>query len=294
MIDLYTFLQNIVDRLIEVDGLQAIVVGGSQASETQRPDSDIDVGLYYNESSPLDIHHVRKIASALNDLADPEVTELGRWGKWVNGGAWLTIKGQRVDFLFRNIDFVSAVIDECNIGQTQFDYLQQPPYGFYSYIYCAETEQCKILYDPQGIIAGLKSKVSNYFELLKINIFNNFLWQAEFSLEVATKPANTGNVFFVAGCLTRIASSLVQVLYALNEMYFISDKRLKKDIEQFGIKPPDFILRLDHILGDMGCDSKKLYETLLNTQILLTDMIDLCRDRYTPKFDLQALSQKSF
>jgi predicted nucleotidyltransferase len=50
MIDLYTFLQNIVDRLIVVDGLQAIVLGGSQASETQRPDSDIDVGLYYNET----------------------------------------------------------------------------------------------------------------------------------------------------------------------------------------------------------------------------------------------------
>src|SRR5260370_40420924 len=149
MIDLYTFLQNIVDRLIEVDGLQAIVLGGSEASETQRPDSDIDVGLYYNESSPLDIHHVRKIASELNDLADLEVTELGGWGKWVNGGAWLTIKGQRVDFLYRNIDFVSTIIDECHIGQTQFDYLQQPPYGFYSYIYCAETQQCKILYDPQ-------------------------------------------------------------------------------------------------------------------------------------------------
>ena len=41
--DLNAFLQVIVDTLIEVDGLQAIVLGGSWASNTQRPDSDFDL-----------------------------------------------------------------------------------------------------------------------------------------------------------------------------------------------------------------------------------------------------------
>jgi predicted nucleotidyltransferase len=293
MMDLNVFLQDIVNTLIEINGLQAIVLGGSWASNTQRPDSDIDLGLYYNESTPLDINQVRKIANELNDLPDPEVTELGGWGTWVNGGAWLTIKGQRVDFLYRNIDFVSMIIDECDRGEKQFDYLQQPPYGFYSYIYCAETQQCKILYDPQRAIANLKSKVSSFSVLLKSNIINGFLWHAEFSLEVAKKSANTGDVYCFAGCLTRIASSLVQVLYALNETYFIGDKRLKRDVEQFSLKPQDFVMRLDRILGDIGCDSKKIAETLLNTHILLTEVIELCRDQYTPKFDLHALSPKS-
>lgn len=293
MIDFNAFLQDIVDKLNAVEGLQAIVLGGSWASNTQRPDSDIDLGLYYNEETPLHINQVRKIAYELNDFPNPEVTALGGWGRWVNGGAWLTIKGQRVDFLYRNIDFVSTILDECNRGEIQFDYLQQPPYGFYSYIYCAETQICKILYDPQRAIPGLKLKISHYSELLKSSIINGFLWRAEFSLEVGKKSANAGDVYFVAGCLTRIASSLVQVLYALNETYFISDKRLKKDVEQFSLKPQDFVMRLDHILGDIGYDSKKLSETFLNTQILLNEVIELCRDQYTPKFDLHALSPKS-
>ena len=293
MIDINGFLQNIVGTLNDVKGLQAVVLGGSWASNTQRPDSDIDVGLYYNEHTPLDIDHVRKIAWKLNDFPNPEVTELGGWGRWVNGGAWLTINGQRVDFLYRNIDLVSTIIDECNRGETQFDYLQQPPYGFYSYIYCAETQMCKVIFDPQKSISDLKSKVSNYSEFLKSNIINNFLWQAEFALEVAKKPAHSGNVFFVAGCLTRIASSMVQVLYALNETYFVSDKRLKKDLEQFNLKPQDFGMRLDRMLGDIGRDSQELSETLLNAQILLSEIIELCKDKYTPKFDLHALSQKS-
>lgn len=293
MPDLNAFLQHIVDTLIEVDGLQAIVLGGSWASGTQHPDSDIDLGLYYHEASPLDIDHIRKIANSLNDLPKAEITEVGGWGLWVNGGAWLTINGQRLDFLYRNIDFVARIIDECNRGEMLFDYLQQPPFGFNSYIYCAETQQCKILYDPQKVIAGLKAKVTRYSALLKRSIINGYLWQAEFSLEVAKKSANAGNVYFVAGCLTRIASSLVQVLYALNETYFISDKRLQKDIEQFSLKPQNFVLRLDQILGNIGHDSKKLTETLLNTQILVTEFTELCRHQYTPKFDLDALSPKS-
>jgi predicted nucleotidyltransferase len=293
MKDINEFLLEIVDTLTEVQGLQAVVLGGSWASNTQRLNSDIDLGLYYFEDTALDIDHIRKIANELNDFPNPEVTVLGGWGRWVNGGAWLTIKGQRVDFLYRDRDFVSTIIDECNRGEKQFDYLQQPPYGFYSYIYCAETQQCKILYDPQRAIANLKSKVSNYSASLKSAIINGDLWHAEFSLEVAKKSANTGQVYFIAGCLTRIASSLVQVLYALNETYFISDKRLKTHVEQFNIKPHDFVIRLDHILGDIGCDSNKLSETLLNAQILLSEVIELCRDHYTPKFDLDALSPKS-
>ena len=291
--DLNTFLQDILDPLIKVEGLQAIVLGGSWASGNQRPDSDIDLGLYYYKDTPIDIHHVRKIANKHNDFPDPEVTELGGWGTWVNGGAWLTIKGQRVDFLYRNIDFVSTIIDECNRGETRFDYLQQPPYGFYSYFYCAETQQCKILYDPQRAIVGLKSKISGYSGLLKSSIINSFLWQAEFSLEVAKKSANTGNIFYAAGCLTRIASSLVQVLYALNETYCMNDKRLIKDVEQFSLKPQEFVMRLDRILGNIGRHSNQISETLLNSQILLKEVIELCSDQYTPKFDLHALSPKS-
>lgn len=293
MIEINEFLQDIVVSLTKVKGLQAIALGGSWASNTQGPDSDIDLGLYYNEDIPLDIEHIRKIAQELNDFPNPKVTVLGGWGRWVNGGAWLTVKGQRVDFLYRNIDFVSTIIDECNRGETQFDYLQQPPYGFYSYIYCAETQQCKILYDPQRSIEFLKSKIFSYSKSLKNTIVNTFLWQAEFALEVAKKPAHTGDIYYVAGCLTRFASSLVQVLYALNETYFISDKRLTRDIEQFSIIPPDFAMRLDHILGGIGYDNIKLSETLLNAQILISEIIDLCRERYMPKFDLHALSPKS-
>ena len=44
MVDINGFLQDIVGNLTEVKGLQAVVLGGSWASNTQRLDSDIDLG----------------------------------------------------------------------------------------------------------------------------------------------------------------------------------------------------------------------------------------------------------
>jgi predicted nucleotidyltransferase len=53
-------LQQLVDHLKPVHGLKAIVLGGSYASGSQRPDSDLDIGLYYNENQPLDSVHREK------------------------------------------------------------------------------------------------------------------------------------------------------------------------------------------------------------------------------------------
>jgi len=136
-------IAKIVGRLKQIDGVKAIAVGGSYATRTQRPDSDIDLGIYYSNKSPLNIEKVKSLALELNDKPEFVVTDIGDWGDWVNGGAWLTVEGQRVDFLYRNLDFVETIINKCMNGKIRKDYYQQPPYGFYSYIYLAETTFCK-------------------------------------------------------------------------------------------------------------------------------------------------------
>ncbi len=268
-------IEHLVDRLKYVDGLKAIVLGGSYASGAQKPDSDIDIAIYYKEDQPLDIGHIRTIASKLNDMPNPVVTDLGGWGPWVNGGAWLTIQGQRVDFLYRNVDRVSQVLDACNNGEFETDYLQQPPYGFYSYIYCAETQVCKSLYDPDGLLQMLKAKVSHYPNTLKQAIFKHNLWSAGFSLENAKKPAGRGDIYFTAGCVTRAVSMLVQVLYALNETYFLSEKGLSKDTSGFKIQPDNFLARIDAILSNIGHSPSELKKRVLATETLREELLEL-------------------
>jgi hypothetical protein len=128
-----------------------------------------------------------------------------------------------------------------------------------------------------------------YPQALKIRIINNFVWNAQFTLDNAKKPAQRGDVYFTAGCITRIATNLVQALYALNETYFISDKRIRRDIERFSIKPERFCQRMDNLLGTIGCDSQKLVETLLTAESLLREVIELCGDQYSAKYKWAAV-----
>ncbi len=229
-------LQQIIAALKPVQGLKSLVLGGSYASGTQRPDSDIDIGLYYQERQPLNIPQIRAIANTLNDTSNPTVTDLGGWGPWVNGGAWLTIQGQRVDFLYRNIDFVSSTLDDCNQGIIRSDYWQQPAYGFHNFMYCTETAICRPLYDPDNLIAQLKTKVAYYPPQLKQAICKDFLWRARFTLDNTTKAAARGEVYLVTGALARAIHCLIQILYALNETYYLSEKKLATDLASFRYK----------------------------------------------------------
>lgn len=274
-----SLLQQMVDHLKPVHGLRAIVLGGSYASGSQRPDSDIDIGLYYDENWPLDIHQIRSVASLLNDVPTPTVTDLGGWGTWVNGGAWLTIGGQRVDFLYRNIDFVSSTIDDCNAGNVRSDYWQQPAYGFHSFMYCTEIAICRPLYDPDQVIERLKAKVAYYSPHLKQAIIKNFLWSARFTLDNTYKPASRGEVYLVTGCLARTIHCLVQVLYALNETYYLSEKKLKADLDSFSIRPDHFLERVYTLLGTTGTTSAQLQESLAKTEVLYNELATLGREQ---------------
>ena len=268
-------LQQLVGQLKQVQGLRAIVLGGSYASGSQRPDSDLDIALYYDESLPLNIEQIRSIATMLNDEPDPTVTDLGGWGPWVNGGAWLTIQGQRVDFLYRNIDFVTATLDECSAGSIRSDYWQQPAYGFHSYIYCAETAICRPLYDPDQVIDLLKAKVARYSPDLKQAIIKTFLWSARFTLNNTAKPASREEVYMVTGCLARAIHCLVQVLYALNETYYLSEKRLATDLRSFAALPDRFLDRISVILGATGTTSVQLQASLTQVEALYGEVAAL-------------------
>jgi hypothetical protein len=278
------FIQDIVARLAGVHGIRAIVLGGSWATGTQSPDSDIDLGLYYSADTPLDIAHIRQIARALDDGPKLYMTGLGEWGRWVNGGAWLTIGGRRVDFLYKNIDFMSGIVDDCYHGKIERDYYQQPPYGYYSYIYCAEILESVVLHDPEGAFQRLRAKILGYPQPLKKKIIDTFTWDAQFTLENARKSAKRGDVYFVAGCLARIASDLVQTIYALNETFFLSHKRLKRDTGRFAIVPEHFVERIEQVLGRAGEDHEGLKEALSSIETVLSEVVMLCGDLYTPRF----------
>jgi predicted nucleotidyltransferase len=246
-------VSSLTRQLGVIRGISAVVLGGSHARGRARPESDIDLGILYSETAPFSIQSVRELVDAVNDTAGPVVTNFYDWGPWVNGGAWLTIGGQRVDFLYRSLEHLERVISEAEAGRYELHHAQQPPFGFFSGTYLGEIAVCVPLFDPEGRLDLLKRRVADYPEALRQAVVQDYLWAAEFGLSAfARKFATRSDGYGTAACLTCAVNQLVLVLFALNRKYLINDKTALAEIAEFERAPRDFGPRVQKTLRHLG------------------------------------------
>lgn len=279
-------LTGLVNQLSWVPGIIAVVLGGSYARGTQHSTSDLDIGLYYLEEQPFSIADIRQIAEGISAQGTPTVTDFYRWGQWVNGGAWIQTAVGKVDFLYRNLNQVEHTIADADQGIVHHDYEQQPAYGFYSVIYLAETNICVPLYDPEGQIERLKRRVARYPPRLKEKLVADSLWSAEFTLLHGRGFAGNGDVYNTVGCLTRAAANLTQTLFALNETYFIGDKKVMEMITKVDLVPPGYVNALTQILAQPGRTSNELQASVSAMAAVWQSVVQLTNGTYRPQFQL--------
>lgn len=277
----YELVSLLTKRLGAISGVSAVVLGGSHARERARPASDIDLGLLYSEAAPFSTRSVRELAEAVNDTAGPVVTDFYEWGPWVNGGAWLTIGGQRVDFLYRSFEHVDRVIAEAKEGRYELHYLQQPPFGFFSGTCLGEIAICVPLLDPEGRVSTLKQRVTPYPEALRRTVVRDFLFMAEFTLTAfAPKVAARADTYGTAACLTRAVNELVMALFALNRTYLINDKTALTEVMEFERAPRDFGPRVQNTLGRLGATAGELAVAVEAIHQLRQETIELTDGMY--------------
>jgi predicted nucleotidyltransferase len=278
-------LDEIAAALAKVANVEAVALGGSHARGTHTPASDLDIGIFYREAAPFDIAAIRAVARALSANSVPIVTDFGDWGPFVNGGAWIDNPVCKVDFLYRNLDQLEQIVAAAERGEWSHSYDQQPPFGFRSATTLGEIHICKPLYDPKSVLAALKAAVAIYPSALKTRVVQDMLWIAEFSFLHARSFAEAGDVPNTVGCMTRIYHCFAQALYALNETYFLNDKRSSAEIETFAKKPADFSARASAILAAPGDNAGTLGTSLDQLKALFAETAALS-DGYAPRFPI--------
>ena len=271
-------------QLSEIPGIEAVVLGGSYARGTARPDSDLDLGLYYSDAAHPGIEAIRATAEKFSiPNQPPTVTGFYEWGPWVNGGAWIQTAAGKVDLLYRNLEQLQRVIDESQAGIYHHHYYQQPTFGFVSVIYLAETKSCLPLFDRQNLLAGFKSRVENYPPPLQEKLVSESLWMAEFAFIHADGFAQRGDIFNTVGCLGRIAFMLVQTLFALNSEYYFGDKGSVEAIDRFSRQPEQFSTRLQGVLALQMATPGELKSATRQMHNLWKDVVELTEGRYVAK-----------
>jgi len=276
-------VSELVAQLDAVPGVAAVALGGSYARGTAHAASDIDLGLYYEESAPFAIEAIRRVAERVA-TTPPVVTNFYEWGPWVNGGAWIPTRIGKVDFLYRNVDQVRRVIRDAQQGRVELHFNQQPPYGFYSVVYLAETQAGVPLRDPRDLLGTLKGELLSYPPALKQTIVREYLWATQFTLLFARDFATRADVYNTVGCLTRGLSYLTQVLFALNETYFSSDKQAMEATTHLPVCPASYAKRVAALLARPGATAPELSQAVASLAGLFEDLVGLAGDLYQPKY----------
>lgn len=270
--------RDVAKGLIAVEGVAAVALGGSQARGTATNESDIDLGIYYHAANPPAVEALSALARELDDTHRISLaTGFGEWGSWVNGGAWLQVATMAVDWLYREIGRVTDVIEACRRGEVTCDYYLGHPHGFHNHIYLGEVHSCVILEDPGNSLAALKLLVAEYPPRMRAQVVSRYLYDAHFMRVAGAKSAARGDVMHAAGCLFRVVAALVQVLYALNERYFVNEKGSVAEVERMALRPPRWSATVRSLLGAAGTRPERLVQSLERVGALVASVEEQCR-----------------
>lgn len=277
--DIGTLIQDIVGEIKKVSGVKAIVLGGSRARGTNHSASDIDLGIYYDSRSPLNLTELTKVATKLDDEHRTDVvTAIGGWGPWINGGGWLHIQSLPVDFLYRDLDKLNTVINSCLEGNVEIFYQPGHPNGFVSSIYLGEIAICKPLWDPEELITKLKTKISPYPIALQKAVIQKFAWEIDFSIGIAEKSVAKADVAYAAGCCFRSVMCILQVLFAINKEHWLNEKGAVAIANNFSIKPANFQSRIGEIFKSLNATPESISQSVALLKELNADMSALLRN----------------
>jgi predicted nucleotidyltransferase len=211
-------VEELAERLAEIPGVVAVALGGSRAQGKERPDSDWDFGLYYRGS--IDPDDVRALGYA------GEVFAPGEWAYPMNGGAWLTVDGQRVDLIYRDLDDVERWVEETDLGR--WELYRVPGYlcGMASYVLAGELALGRVL------VGALPS--AGFPSALRSSAPARWRWESGYAIEQAEIHARRNAV---AGCFGALSVAILAESHArLCERgeWVLNEKRLA---ERAGLGP---------------------------------------------------------
>lgn len=198
----------LADRLAGMPGAVAVVLGGSRATAAGDAHSDWDLAVYYRG---------RIDTAALAELG--EVHAPGQWGRIMNGGAWLSVEGLKVDVLLRDLDVAEHWSAEAEEGRYELDSLLGYLAGIPTYSLRAELATCRVL-------RGRLAQPAGFPEALARAGAERWRFHVEFTLHHAEMRADRGDVAGAAGQAAKAAIERAHELLCASRTWTLNEKRL--------------------------------------------------------------------
>lgn len=261
-------IQTITARLMQIPGVEAVSLGGSRArGGAVSPDSDWDLGLYYRAEPGFDLAALSSLCRELDNSGTAEATPPGGWGPWVDGGAWLTVDGQRVDFIYRELGRLERSVEDALAGKIKLHAQPGHPHGIHSHHYAAELAIGQILADPSGQLSALKGRLGGYPPALKAALIAHYDWQPDFWLYGAAKGLGRGDLHYAHGNVYQAVMAMIQVLCAWGEVWLTNEKGAVELASSVPDAPSDFAGRVNGALSTLDLNTLQELSREMNAAV---------------------------
>ena len=219
MIELPDVIARLCRTLGAAAGVEAVTIGGSRAAGTADAGSDWDVGVYYR--GRLDLDPLARYG---------EVYAPGAWGRIMNGGAWLSLEGLKVDVLLRDLDVALHWSAEARRGVYEVDALLGYLAGIPTYTLMAE---CAV----NQTVEGRLPPIGDYPEPLAATGARRWSFHAAFSLDHAKMRADRGDIIGTVGQAAKAAMETAHAIACHRHLWVLNEKHLLKAVSLPAIQP---------------------------------------------------------
>ena len=237
-------VDTLVETLIEdclpmirtfVQGRYTITIGGSIGKQLSDTGSDVDFRLYADDFVKGE-QWDRCFAVYQKHLDD--------WAKrgLIIDGVWM-----------RRISEIDEVLDRWFSGEIHVIPMEWTVWGYYlpTDIFCQ-----KIIEDPHEVAANWKARLTPYPKIIKDAVINKHLtrlkyWKSDYHYK---NKAARKDIVFLASLASSIVHDIMQVLCAINGLYFPGDGHNLSYAKHFSVMPDDFEKKTESILYPDGPD----------------------------------------
>ena len=246
-------VQAVIDEFIPIcrklaagRGRYAISIGGSRGKGTADSRSDVDFRLFHEEDLP--------VGQAGRELWKDCSEAIERWGR----------KGIIIDGVWpRKIGQIDAALDRWLDGEIRPDEMFWTIWGYYV---LPDIYHQAIVEDPYDVISGWKRRLQSYPPQLKKAVLDKYLasmryWRNDYHY---LNKVRRGDIVFLAGLSAKMVHELIQILFALNETYYVGDGQNLDFVRKFRLAPPEFPEKVKQVLyPPAACDALQTqYEAL--------------------------------
>lgn len=233
------FLNEIFDKFINLEEIEAIAIGGSTTSKTSDNKSDIDVYIFSRIDIPIEERG--KIIKPISSKH-----EIG--GEYFGSGdeAWIDKIDRQLDIMYWNMDWFENMVD--NVWGKHY------PSNGYTTCFLYTLKNFKVIYDKNNWLKSLQEKLNKeYPQKLQNNIIKRnmmLIKDKPFAsyYEQIEKAVIRNDITSINHRISAFVASYFDVIFALNKQLHPGEKRLIQfAIDNCKILPNNFEFNLQKL-----------------------------------------------